>query len=54
VLDNFKLCVGIKKGETRLVEEVNKWIRANLQNGKLNELNRKYFGTDLPELIVKQ
>ena len=54
VLDNFKLCIGIKKDEKRLVEEVNKWVLANIKNGKLNELNKKYFGTDLPELIVKQ
>src|SRR5450631_4529305 len=54
VLDNFKLCVGVKKDETRLLEEVNKWVAANLKNGRLNELNKKYFGSDLPELIVKQ
>jgi polar amino acid transport system substrate-binding protein len=54
VLDNFKLCIGIKKDEKRLVEEVNKWVLANIKNGKLNELNRKYFGSDLPELIVEQ
>ena len=54
VLDNFKLCIGIKKDEKRLLEEVNKWVLANIKNGKLNELNKKYFGTDLPELIVKQ
>lgn len=54
VLDNFKLCIGIKKDEARLVEEVNKWVLANIKNGKLNELNKKYFGADLPELIVKQ
>jgi polar amino acid transport system substrate-binding protein len=54
VLDNFKLCIGIKKDETRLVEEVNKWVAANIKNGKLNALNKKYFGSDLPELIVKQ
>src|SRR5471030_784749 len=54
VLDNFKLAIGIKKDEARLVEEVNKWVAANIKNGKLNELNKKYFGSDLPELIVKQ
>ena len=54
VLDNFKLCVGIKKDETRLVEEVNKWVLANIKNGRLNDLNKKYFGSDLPDLIVKQ
>jgi polar amino acid transport system substrate-binding protein len=54
VLDNFKLCVGVKKDEKRLVEEVNKWILANIKNGKLNALNKKYFGDDLPDLITKQ
>ena len=54
ILDNFKLCVGVKKGEQRLLDEVNKWVLANIKNGKLNELNKKYFGSDLPELIVKQ
>ena len=37
-----------------LVDEVNAWIAANLKNGRLNELNKKYFGDDLPELILKQ
>ncbi len=54
VLDNFKLCVGVKKGEERLLAEVNKWILANIKSGKLNALNQKYFGSDLPELITKQ
>ena len=54
VLDNFKLCVGVKKGEERLLAEVDKWILANIKNGKLNALNKKYFGSDLPDLIVKQ
>jgi len=54
VLDNFKLAVGVKKDEKRLVDEVNTWISANLKNGRLNELNKKYFGSDLPELILKQ
>jgi polar amino acid transport system substrate-binding protein len=54
VLDNFKLAVGVKKDEKRLVDAVNAWIAANLKNGRLNELNKKYFGDDLPELILKQ
>ena len=54
VLDNFKLAVGVKKDEKRLVDEVNAWISANLKNGRLNDLNKKYFGDDLPELILKQ
>jgi len=54
VLDSFKLCIGVKKGEDRLVAEVNKWVLANLKNGRLNELNKKYFGSDLPESVTKQ
>ena len=42
MLDNFKLCVGVKKDETRLLEEVNKWIAANIKNGKLNAIYKKY------------
>ena len=54
VLDSFKLCIGVKKGEDRLVAEVNKWVLANLKNGKLNALNKKYFGSDLPDVVTKQ
>ena len=54
ILDSFKLCVGVKKGEDRLVAEVNKWVLANIKNGTLNGLNKTYFGSDLPELITKQ
>ena len=54
VLDNFKLAVGVKKDETRLLEEVNKWIDAKLKDGTLNAIYRKQFGTDLPDLILKQ
>ena len=54
VLDSFKLCVGVKKGEEQLLAEVNKWILANIKSGTLNGLNKKYFGSDLPDLITKQ
>jgi polar amino acid transport system substrate-binding protein len=54
VLDNFKLAVGVRKDESRLLNEVNAWIVANLKNGRLNDLNKKYFGGDLPDLILKQ
>jgi polar amino acid transport system substrate-binding protein len=54
VLDNFKLAVGVKKDEKRLLDEVNAWVAANIKNGRLNDLNKKYFGADLPDLILKQ
>jgi polar amino acid transport system substrate-binding protein len=54
VLDTFKLAIGVKKDETRLVEEVNKWILANLKNGKLDEIYKKFHGNGLPEVILNQ
>ena len=54
MLDNFKLAIGVKKDETRLLEEVNKWVAAKLKNGKLNAIYKKYFGNDLPDVIVNQ
>ncbi len=54
VLDTFKLAVGVKKDETRLVEEVNKWILANLKNGRLDEIYKKFHGNGLPEVILNQ
>ena len=54
VLDNFKLAVGVKKDEKRLVEEVNKWIAAKLKDGTLNAIYKKQFNTDLPDVILKQ
>jgi polar amino acid transport system substrate-binding protein len=54
VLDNFKLAIGVKKDETRLLEEVNKWITARLKDGTLNAIYKKQFGNDLPDVIVNQ
>jgi polar amino acid transport system substrate-binding protein len=54
VLDTFMLAVGIKKDEKRLVEEVNKWIEAKLKDGTLNAIYKKQFGTDLPDVVLKQ
>jgi polar amino acid transport system substrate-binding protein len=54
VLDTFKLAVGVKKDETRLVEEVNKWIATNLKNGKLDAIYKKYHGNGLPDVILNQ
>ena len=54
VLDNFKLAIGVKKDETRLLEEVNKWVTARLKDGTLNAIYKKQFGSDLPDVIVNQ
>lgn len=49
VLRNFDLAIGVKKGEARLLAKVNEWVDANVKNGKLNEIYKKYYGTELPE-----
>ncbi len=49
VLRNFDLAIGVKKGEARLLAKVNAWVDANIQNGKLNGIYKKYYGTELPE-----
>jgi polar amino acid transport system substrate-binding protein len=54
VLDSFKLAVGVKKDEARLLEEVNKWIATNLKNGKLDAIYKQYHGNGLPNIILNQ
>jgi polar amino acid transport system substrate-binding protein len=54
VLDTFKLAVGVKKDEARLLEEVNKWIAVNLKNGKLDAIYKEYHGNGLPDVILNQ
>jgi polar amino acid transport system substrate-binding protein len=49
LITTFNLAMGVKKGEPRLVAKLNEWIAANIANGKLNAIYKKYHGTDLPE-----
>jgi len=53
VLETFKLAIGVKQGESRLLQTVSDWVKTNLKNGKLNEIYKKYHGSDLPEVILK-
>ncbi|SIT35625.1 Periplasmic component of amino acid ABC-type transporter/signal transduction system [Paraburkholderia ribeironis] len=48
VLNVFDLAIGVKKGEPQLLARLNGWIDANLKNGKLNTIYKKYHGNDLP------
>jgi polar amino acid transport system substrate-binding protein len=48
VLDNFDIAIGLKKGEPRLKAKLDEWVLANLQNGKLNDIYKKYYRVDLP------
>ena len=53
VLQAFNLAIGVKKGETKLLEEVNAWVRANLKNGNLNTIYKQHHGNDLPAEILQ-
>jgi len=54
VIQAYKLAIGVKKGETRLLQEVDRWVRTNLKNGKLNEIYKRFHGNDLPEMILEE
>lgn len=40
--------VGLRKGDDALKAAVNEWVHTDLQNGKLNEIYKKYNNVDLP------
>ncbi len=46
---NFDLAMGLRQGEPQLLEWVNGWIEANVANGRLNEIYKRFHGVDLPE-----
>lgn len=48
LIQNFDLAIGVRKGEPELVEKLNEWIATNLKNGKLNEIYKKFHGSELP------
>jgi polar amino acid transport system substrate-binding protein len=47
------LAVGVRKGEPRLKERIDGWVRTNLKNGKLNAIYKKFHGADLPEEVTR-
>lgn len=47
------LAIGFRKGEGKLKEKVDGWVRTNLKNGKLNAIYKKFHGADLPEEVTK-
>lgn len=48
LITTFNLAVGVKKGEPALMAKINEWIAANIKNGKLNAIYKKYHGAELP------
>ena len=45
--------VGLRKGEDGLKAAINEWVKADLANGKLNEIYKKYHNVDLPAEMPK-
>lgn len=45
--------VGLRKDETALKAAINAWVKADLANGKLNAIYKKYNNVDLPEEMPK-
>ena len=52
VMQTFHAAVGLRKNEPELLAWVNQWVKANLNNGALNQIYRKYLKEDLPKDIV--
>lgn len=48
-ITNFDLAIGVRQGEPRMIEKLNEWVTTNLKNGKLNEIYKKFHGSELPE-----
>ena len=48
VMQTFYLAIGMRKGEPQLKDWVNGWVKANLQNGQLGAIYKKYHGVDIP------
>jgi polar amino acid transport system substrate-binding protein len=52
IVTTMGLGIGVRKDEPRLLEKLDQWVAANLANGKLNEIYKKYHGADLPKEIL--
>jgi polar amino acid transport system substrate-binding protein len=47
-MKGFPLGIGLRKNEPELKAYLDGWVRTNVQNGKLNDIYKKYFGVSLP------
>jgi len=53
VMKTFPYAIGLRKGDTALKSWLDGWVKANLQNGKINEIYKQYFGISLPADMLK-
>ena len=49
----LNLAIGVRKDEPQLLAKLDEWIKANLKNGKLNDIYQKYHGSPLPKEIAE-
>ena len=54
VLRTNDLGIGVRKDDPKLLAWVNDWVKANHKNGKLNEIFKKYHGTDIPADVLEK
>jgi polar amino acid transport system substrate-binding protein len=47
-MQTFYLAIGMRKNEPKLKDWVDGWVKANLQNGQLGAIYKKYHGVDIP------
>ncbi|TDV33856.1 amino acid ABC transporter substrate-binding protein (PAAT family) [Paraburkholderia caballeronis] len=45
------LAIGLRKDDPTLQAWLDSWIGANLQNGRLDSIWKKYFGTDISQVV---
>ncbi|HMO30870.1 transporter substrate-binding domain-containing protein [Enterovirga sp.] len=50
----YPMAVGLRKNDAALKAWTDAWVEANLKNGKLNTIYKKYFHQDLPETIPEE
>lgn len=54
VLRTNDLGIGVRKDDPKLLAWVNDWVKTNHKNGKLNEIFKKYHGTDIPADVLEK
>lgn len=52
-ISQFPIAMGVKKGEDAMLAKLNEWIAANVKNGKLNTIYKKYHNIDVPADILQ-
>jgi polar amino acid transport system substrate-binding protein len=52
-MKSFPYGVGLRKDDAALKAWTDTWVKANLKNGKFNEIYKRHFGMSLPEEMLK-